>query len=78
MRAFCARYIEGSEWNRGAYLAEALAHCGECHTPRNLAFALNSRKKFDGAVAAGWRAFNISSTRAPALVLGVMTILFRT
>jgi mono/diheme cytochrome c family protein len=23
-----------AEWNRGAYLAEALAHCGECHTPR--------------------------------------------
>lgn len=23
-------------WNRGAYIAEALAHCGECHTPRNL------------------------------------------
>lgn len=22
------------EWNRGAYLVEALAHCGECHTPR--------------------------------------------
>jgi mono/diheme cytochrome c family protein len=22
-------------WNRGAYLAEALAHCAECHTPRN-------------------------------------------
>ena len=22
-------------WNRGAYLAEGLAHCGECHTPRN-------------------------------------------
>ncbi len=22
-------------WNRGAYLVEALAHCGECHTPRN-------------------------------------------
>ena len=21
-------------WNRGAYLAEALGHCGECHTPR--------------------------------------------
>lgn len=21
-------------WNRGAYLAEAAAHCGECHTPR--------------------------------------------
>jgi mono/diheme cytochrome c family protein len=51
------------EWNRGAYLAEALAHCGECHTPRNLAFALNNRKKFAGAVAAGWRAFNISSDK---------------
>ena len=24
-----------AEWNRGAYLVEALAHCGECHTPRN-------------------------------------------
>jgi mono/diheme cytochrome c family protein len=22
------------EWNRGAYLVEAVAHCGECHTPR--------------------------------------------
>jgi len=21
-------------WNRGRYLAEAVAHCGECHTPR--------------------------------------------
>jgi mono/diheme cytochrome c family protein len=52
------------EWNRGAYLAEALAHCGECHTPRNLAFALNNRRKFAGAVTAGWRAFNISSDKS--------------
>lgn len=22
-------------WNRGAYLSEAAAHCGECHTPRS-------------------------------------------
>lgn len=22
-------------WNRGAYVSEALAHCGECHTPRH-------------------------------------------
>ncbi len=51
------------EWNRGAYLAEALAHCGECHTPRNLAFGLDNRKKFAGAVTAGWRAFNISSDK---------------
>jgi mono/diheme cytochrome c family protein len=55
------------EWNRGAYLAEALAHCGECHTPRNLAFALNNRKKFLGAVTAGWRAFNISTDKATGI-----------
>jgi len=52
------------EWNRGAYLAEALAHCGECHTPRNLAFALNNRQRFAGALTAGWRAFNITSDKA--------------
>jgi mono/diheme cytochrome c family protein len=49
------------QWNRGAYLSEAMAHCGECHTPRNLMQALNNRRKYAGAVAAGWRAFNITS-----------------
>jgi mono/diheme cytochrome c family protein len=52
-----------AEWNRGAYLVEAMGHCGECHTPRNLFFALNNRKKFAGAVQAGWRAYNITSDR---------------
>ena len=52
-----------AEWNRGAYLAEALAHCGECHTPRNLAFALDNRGKYGGAVTAGWRAYNITSDK---------------
>jgi mono/diheme cytochrome c family protein len=51
------------EWNRGAYIAEALAHCGDCHTPRNLAFALDHRRKFAGAPTAGWRAFNITSDK---------------
>jgi len=55
------------EWNRGAYLSEALAHCGECHTPRNLAFALDNRRKFVGAVAAGWRAYNITSDKATGI-----------
>jgi mono/diheme cytochrome c family protein len=49
------------QWNRGAYIAEALAHCGECHTPRNLAFALNNRRKFTGELTAGWRAYNITN-----------------
>lgn len=51
------------QWNRGAYLVEAMAHCAECHTPRNLGFALNNREKFAGAVTGGWRAPNISSDK---------------
>jgi mono/diheme cytochrome c family protein len=47
-------------WNRGAYLVEALEHCGECHTPRNMLFALDHRQKFAGAVQSGWRAYNIT------------------
>ena len=27
---------QSDEWNRGRYLVRAAAHCGECHTPRNL------------------------------------------
>ena len=49
------------EWNRGAYLAEALAHCGDCHTPRNLFEGLDNRRKFAGALTAGWQAYNITS-----------------
>ncbi|MEP6484026.1 MAG: cytochrome c [Rudaea sp.] len=52
---------KSAEWNRGAYLSEALAHCGECHTPRNLAFAMNNRKKFAGSETGGWRAYNITA-----------------
>ena len=55
---------QSPEWNRGAYLAEALEHCGDCHTPRNLAYALDERRKFGGALIGGWRAYNISSDRA--------------
>ena len=60
---FAPNSARSPEWNRGAYLAEALAHCGECHTPRNLAQALDNRKKYAGALTAGWKAFNISSDK---------------
>jgi mono/diheme cytochrome c family protein len=58
---------QSAEWNRGAYLAEALAHCGECHTPRNLAFSLDNRKKFAGALTAGWHAYNITSDKSSGI-----------
>jgi len=54
---------QSAQWNRGAYLSESLAHCGECHTPRNLAFALDNRRKFAGDVEAGWRAYNVTSDK---------------
>jgi len=60
-KRFEARTGRDPQWNRGAYLAEAMAHCGECHTPRNLMQALDNRAKFSGAVQAGWRAYNITS-----------------
>ena len=51
---------QSAQWNRGAYLAESLGHCGECHTPRTLFQSLNNRRKFAGATQAGWLAYNIT------------------
>jgi mono/diheme cytochrome c family protein len=36
------------EVNRGAYLAEGLSHCGECHTPRNLLGGLERTMAYAG------------------------------
>ena len=36
------------EWNRGAYLVRAVAHCGECHTPRTLLGGLDGERLFAG------------------------------
>jgi len=60
-KRFEPRPERSAEWNRGAYLAEALAHCGDCHTPRNRFEALDNHDKFSGAVATGWRAYNITA-----------------
>jgi mono/diheme cytochrome c family protein len=39
---------ESDEWNRGAYLVEAVAHCGECHTPRNMLGGADRSRPFHG------------------------------
>ena len=54
-------------WNRGAYLVEALGHCGECHTPRNLLMGLDNSRKFAGADQVGWHAYNLTSDRTNGL-----------
>jgi mono/diheme cytochrome c family protein len=66
-KRFTPNTAQSAEWNRGAYVAEALAHCGECHTPRNLAFALDNTNKFGGAVTAGWYAFNITPDKGSGI-----------
>jgi mono/diheme cytochrome c family protein len=35
-------------YNRGAYLVTALAHCGECHTPRNFLGAVRTGERLSG------------------------------
>lgn len=35
-------------WNRGHYLVEGPSHCAECHSPRNLAGAVEADKRFAG------------------------------
>ena len=39
---------QSEEWNRGRYLAEAVAHCQECHTPRNFLGALDHAHAYAG------------------------------
>jgi mono/diheme cytochrome c family protein len=43
-------------WNRGAYLVESVAHCGGCHTPRNLLGAEKRREALAGGESEGWHA----------------------
>jgi mono/diheme cytochrome c family protein len=58
---FAADPSKPPEWNSGAYLATALGHCGECHTPRNLGFGLEHGKELAGEELQGWRAYNITA-----------------
>ena len=46
---------------RGAYLARALGHCGECHTPRNWLGILDSGREFAGAPLAAGEASAITA-----------------
>ena len=59
------------EWNRGAYLVDALGHCGACHTPRNRFMAEVPENAYQGSnlrefVTADkvrdWAAVNLTSS----------------
>jgi len=51
-------------WNRGAYLVQALGHCGACHTPRGLTWQEKALDEggaayLSGAPLDGWSAPNL-------------------
>lgn len=59
---FVADDAKSAEWNRGAYLAGALAHCSACHSPRNPLMAEKDGPAFlSGGSVGAWYAPNITS-----------------
>jgi mono/diheme cytochrome c family protein len=54
---------KSDSWNRGAYLATALGHCNECHTPRNILYAVKHNRELAGEILQGWKAYNITSDK---------------
>lgn len=68
--SFRADPAQGAIVNRGAYIVQAIAHCGECHTPRTLTGALKGDLAYAGSVAGpeGQRAPNL--TPDPATGIG--------
>jgi len=60
-KPFVPDAARSAQWNRGAYLVQGLAHCGTCHTPRNLLMAEKSTQALAGADIAPWQAPNITS-----------------
>jgi len=53
--------------NRGAYLTNALGHCGECHTPRNFLGGPKKDRHLAGAKVGEATATNLTPTRLKKL-----------
>jgi fructose 5-dehydrogenase cytochrome subunit len=51
---------KAADWNRGKYLVDGPAHCGECHTPRGFFMQQDPSRQFAGAVLGSWYAPNIT------------------
>jgi mono/diheme cytochrome c family protein len=52
---------KSAEWNRGGYLVEGVAHCGACHTPKNLFGADRRGRLYGGGTVDGWFAPRLDS-----------------
>ncbi|WP_322052850.1 cytochrome c [Paraburkholderia bannensis] len=60
-RRFAPDPQHDAQWNHGAYLADVLAHCSACHTPRNFMMAEDAKQELGGAQLGPWYAPNITS-----------------
>jgi mono/diheme cytochrome c family protein len=58
---------KSTEWNRGGYLVEGAAHCGACHTPKNLFGADKRGQKYGGGLVGGWFAPRLDSAERSGL-----------
>lgn len=52
---------------RGRYLANALEHCGTCHTPRNFILSEKQDQYLAGGPLDGWYAPNITSSKTSGI-----------
>ena len=64
---FTPNPAKSAEWNRGAYLADALEHCSTCHTPRNAFMAEDASQLFAGSAVGSWYAPNITSDKVAGI-----------
>ena len=55
---------ESEAYNRGKYLVEHVAHCGECHTPRTSLFqTLDNTRRFEGSLLNGVNVPGITASK---------------
>src|SRR6195256_3152192 len=47
-KPFTPDAARSAQWNRGAYLVNALGHCAECHSPRNFLGGIVASQRFAG------------------------------
>jgi mono/diheme cytochrome c family protein len=58
---------KSAEWNRGGYLVTGAAHCGACHTPKNLFGADKRGRAFGGGLVQGWFAPRLDNAERSGL-----------
>jgi mono/diheme cytochrome c family protein len=64
---FVADGEKSEQWNRGAYLARHLGHCGECHTPRTKTGVLQFDREMAGSILGEEKIPNISPHRGDGI-----------